>query len=139
MIEGQYLDLSFEERLDIRVEAYLKMVERKTAALFEGAAWMGASLGTEDEELVTALRGYGKELGFAFQIRDDILDSYEDIRDGKPFSPNEVFFSGRDSARKKLFTYVNSAVKALDEKSIASDELRYLALKLLEVRKHNGE
>ena len=73
VIEGQYLDLSFEERLDIRVEAYLEMVERKTAALFEGAAWMGASLGTEDEELVTALRGYGKELGFAFQIRDDIL------------------------------------------------------------------
>ena len=73
LIEGQYLDLIFEERLDIRVEAYLKMVERKTAALFEGAAWMGASLGTDDEELVTALRGYGKELGLAFQIRDDIL------------------------------------------------------------------
>ncbi len=73
VIEGQYLDLSFEYKLDTRVEAYLEMVERKTASLFEAAVWIGALLGTEDERLIAGLRGYGRELGLAFQIRDDIL------------------------------------------------------------------
>jgi len=138
MVGGQYLDIKASIE-DLNREDYSSLVKKKTGSLISAAVRTGALLGQASPNDLEAVSMYAENLGFAFQIRDDILDSYEDIRDGKPFSPNEVFFSGRDSARKKLFTYVNSAVKALDEKSIASDELRYLALKLLEVRKHNGE
>lgn len=94
IIEGQYLDLSFEEQSGIRVETYLEMVERKTALLFEGAAWTGALLGTEDEELIVRLRSYGKQLGLAFQIKDDILGIWgEEGKTGKP--------QGTDIRRRK--------------------------------------
>jgi len=138
MVGGQYLDIKASSE-DLKREAYSSLVKKKTGSLISAAARTGALLGKASPDDLEAVSTYAEKLGFAFQIRDDILDSHEDIRDGKPFSPNEVFFSGRDSARKKLFKYVNSAVKALDEKSIVSDELRYLALKLLEVKKHDGE
>ncbi len=112
VIEGQYLDLSFEEKPDVRVEEYLQMVERKTAALFEGACWMGAQLWTDDEELATALRGYGRELGLAFQIRDDILGIWgEEGKTGKK--------PGADLSRRKKTLPV---VHALER----SKELRQL-------------
>jgi geranylgeranyl diphosphate synthase type II len=138
MVGGQYLDIKASIE-DLKREDYSLLVIKKTGSLISASVRTGALLGQASPDELKAVSKYAENLGFAFQLRDDILDSYEDIRDGKPFSPNEVFFSGRDSARKKLFTYVNSAVKALDEKSIESDELRYLAIKLLEVRKHNGE
>ncbi len=138
MVGGQYLDIKASIE-DLKREDYSLLVIKKTGSLISASVRTGALLGQASPDELKAVSKYAENLGFAFQLRDDILDSYEDIRDGKPFSPNEVFFSGRDNARKKLFTYVNSAVKALDEKSIESDELRYLAIKLLEVRKHNGE
>lgn len=71
--EGQYLDLSFEQREDISVTMYLDMIERKTAALMGAAAEMGAILGTRDETTIANLRAFGLEIGIAFQVRDDIL------------------------------------------------------------------
>ena len=138
MVGGQYLDIKASKE-DLQREDYYSLVMKKTGSLISASVRTGALLGQASPDELDAVSKYAENLGFAFQVRDDILDSYEDIRDGKPFSPNEVFFSGRDSARKKLFKYVNSAVKALDEKPIVSEELRYLALKLLEIRKHNGE
>src|SRR2546428_6009616 len=71
--EGQYLDISFEERQDIAVAAYVDMTSRKTAALMACAAEMGAILGTSDEEAIKRLRGFGQAMGVAFQVRDDLL------------------------------------------------------------------
>ncbi|HEY3993277.1 MAG TPA: polyprenyl synthetase family protein [Ktedonobacteraceae bacterium] len=71
--EGQYLDLSFEQREDISVALYLDMIGRKTAALMSAAAEMGGLLGTRENATIANLRTFGFEIGIAFQIRDDVL------------------------------------------------------------------
>jgi len=71
--EGQYLDISFEERLSIPVALYLDMIRRKTAELMACAAEMGGLLGTRDEETIRRLRSFGEAMGIAFQVRDDML------------------------------------------------------------------
>lgn len=71
--EGQYLDLSFEQRLDISTAMYVDMISRKTAVLMGCATEMGALLGTRDAETIESLRNFGLEIGIAFQLRDDVL------------------------------------------------------------------
>lgn len=94
MIEGQYLDLSYEGRPDIGMNAYLDMISRKTGALIRCALTMGAMIGTQDDNSVEAFRKFGRSLGYAFQIRDDYLGVWgdEDVT-GKPV--------GIDIRRKK--------------------------------------
>lgn len=85
LIEGQYLDISYESRFDICVDDYLKMVEGKTAALMAVSTEAGALLGTNDEALVGNFRDIGWNLGLAFQIKDDILGIWGDQgKTGKP-------------------------------------------------------
>jgi geranylgeranyl diphosphate synthase, type I len=71
--EGQHLDLSFEEHLDIPTQTYLQVIERKTAALISCAAEMGAILASSDQDVIKSLSRFGHALGLAFQVRDDIL------------------------------------------------------------------
>ncbi len=73
LAEGQYLDISFEARQDISVSMYIDMISRKTAALMACAAEMGANLGTRDAEIIKRLSSFGKAMGIAFQVRDDLL------------------------------------------------------------------
>ena len=92
--EGQALDMLFEDRETVSIEEYLDMVYRKTGALFEASAVLGGLVVTRDEDTLAALAEYGRNLGIAFQIRDDILGLigdektlgkpvYSDIREGK--------------------------------------------------------
>jgi geranylgeranyl diphosphate synthase type I len=73
VIEGQHLDLSFEDRQEMTVSMYLEMITRKTAALMACSAEMGAMLGSSDHEVIEGLRQFGLALGIAFQLRDDLL------------------------------------------------------------------
>ncbi|MGA8849299.1 MAG: polyprenyl synthetase family protein [Dehalococcoidia bacterium] len=73
LCEGQYLDVEYENRLDITIEDYLNMATRKTAALLAVATSLGAYLGSEDSKLVDFFHMFGKELGIAYQICDDVL------------------------------------------------------------------
>jgi len=73
LCEGQYLDVEYENRLDITTEDYLDMAAKKTAALFAVSTSLGAYLGSEDSKLVDFFHLFGKELGIAYQIYDDIL------------------------------------------------------------------
>lgn len=73
LCEGQYLDISYEGRLDISIAAYLEMIDRKTAALMACSLEIGALLGTEDESAVQSFRRLGRKLGLAYQMKDDIL------------------------------------------------------------------
>lgn len=85
LLEGQYLDISFEGRLDVSVREYLQMIERKTAALIACALEVGALLGGADGPSVNAFRELGRHLGLAFQIRDDILGIWgQESTTGKP-------------------------------------------------------
>jgi geranylgeranyl diphosphate synthase type I len=71
--EGQYLDISFEDRQDISVAMYLDMISRKTAILMACAAEIGARLGTRERETIQRLHDFGHAIGIAFQVRDDLL------------------------------------------------------------------
>jgi geranylgeranyl diphosphate synthase type I len=73
LCEGQYGDVEYENRLDITIEDYLGMAAQKTAALFAVATSLGAYLGSGDSKLVDFFHMFGKELGIAYQICDDIL------------------------------------------------------------------
>ncbi len=85
LCEGQYLDMSYEERLDISIDDYLEMIGLKTAALFECSLKLGALLGTDDERVIEGMGRFGNNLGLAFQIQDDVLGIWgEDEITGKP-------------------------------------------------------
>lgn len=77
--EGQYLDLSFEQRQDVSVAMYMDMIARKTAVLMKCATEMGALLGTRDQATIASLRDFGFEIGLAFQVRDDVLGVWGSI------------------------------------------------------------
>ena len=90
--EGQQMDMSFEEMEEVSEESFLKMIEKKTAKMFEHAAYGGAIIGGGSDEETLALRSYGRNLGMAFQIWDDYIDIMgkkigkpvgSDIREGK--------------------------------------------------------
>jgi geranylgeranyl diphosphate synthase type I len=72
--EGQQLDKDFEGRTDISEKDYLKMIEYKTAMLFQISVKGGAMIAGCSEEQIKALGEYGRLLGMGFQIWDDYLD-----------------------------------------------------------------
>lgn len=78
LTEGQYLDLSFEHRLDVTVDEYVQMVGGKTGALIAAALTIGALVGGADKETSEALYRFGFNIGLAFQIRDDVLGIWGD-------------------------------------------------------------
>ena len=74
LCEGQYLDMSYEGRLDVTETMYLDMIGRKTASLMACSLEMGGRLGARgDEEVAGHLARFGRALGLAFQLRDDLL------------------------------------------------------------------
>jgi geranylgeranyl diphosphate synthase, type I len=73
LCEGQYLDVDYESRLDVTVEDYLDMADKKTAALFAASTSLGAYLGGGGDKLVDRFRLFGRKLGTAYQIYDDVL------------------------------------------------------------------
>lgn len=74
MSEGEMIENRLESSEDVTFDDYLKVIEYKTATAFEVAARIGAIIaqGTEDE--IEALTEYGKNIGIAYQIRDDLID-----------------------------------------------------------------
>ena len=85
LCEGQFADLDFQDRADVSVDDYTEMIGGKTAALMETSCYMGAFLGAQEQRLAQQLRQAGKHLGFAFQIRDDVLGIWGDPSiTGKP-------------------------------------------------------
>jgi len=83
--EGQQMDKDFEDRLDISEKDYLKMIEYKTAKLFQIAAKGGAMVAEGTKEQIEVMSEYGRLLGMGFQIWDDYLDLKADEKLlGKP-------------------------------------------------------
>lgn len=74
--EGQQYDMDFETRRKVSVVEYMHMIELKTSVLLGGAAMIGATLGEASEEDCRKIYRYALELGLAFQLQDDMLDSY---------------------------------------------------------------
>ena len=78
LCEGQYLDISFEARLDVTVDEYLQMIELKTAALMAAGVEAAAMLSSRDADVVARFRRFGDRLGLAFQMADDVKGAFWD-------------------------------------------------------------
>lgn len=76
--EGQRLDMDFEQRRDVSLAEYDGMIRLKTAVLLACALKMGAMLGGAGDEDVERMGRFGEQLGLAFQLRDDLLDTFGD-------------------------------------------------------------
>ena len=81
--EGQQYDMDFESMNTVAVEDYIQMIERKTSALLSGSAMIGATLAGASDEDVKKIYRFATELGLAFQLQDDMLDSFGDEALGK--------------------------------------------------------
>jgi geranylgeranyl diphosphate synthase type II len=77
---GQQLDIDFEKANYVSEEEYLKMIELKTAVLIAASSKIGGIIGGADEKASTILYEFGRNLGLAFQVQDDMLDIYGDVK-----------------------------------------------------------
>ena len=78
MIEGQCRDLQFEQRETIGTDEYLDMIALKTGALIRSSLVIGATVATDDAEVIEGIARFGRAIGRLFQIRDDYLGIWGD-------------------------------------------------------------
>jgi len=102
--DGEILQLTNIQNKEITEEAYYEIIRRKTAALFEACAAIGAESAGARYEDVEAAKQFGQNLGIIFQIRDDIFDYYDSKEIGKP--------TGNDMLEGKLTLPVIHALNA---------------------------
>jgi geranylgeranyl diphosphate synthase type II len=134
MVGGQVLDLTLSPET-IAPEEYYTLISKKTGALIMTSVRVGALLAKASSEDMKAIVEYGRYVGLAFQTRDDILDVDQDAVGKAQLRPNSVVLFGLEEAKRKLAEYVDLALAALDKIPHKSEELRYLAKKLLNVEK----
>ncbi|MDE5662650.1 MAG: polyprenyl synthetase family protein [Muribaculaceae bacterium] len=107
--EGQALDMEFETRNDVTPDEYVEMIRLKTGALLGACAEIGGILAGCDEKVCAKLHAYGENLGIAFQIEDDWLDTFGDAATfGKPIG-------GDINQAKKTFLYVSGMAAGTEE------------------------
>ena len=114
--EGEVLQLMNMHDPDLAVEDYLQVIRFKTAKLFEASARLGAVLAGADSTLEEACADYGRSLGTAFQLVDDLLD-YEgkadelgknvgdDLREGKPTLPLLLAMERASASERQLIRH----------------------------------
>ena len=106
--EGQQYDMDFESMGRVSVEEYLLMIERKTSALLSGSAMIGATMAAASEDDIRKIYRFATELGLAFQLQDEVLDSYGDEALGKKIG-------GDILEGKQTFLMVQAMSRANDE------------------------
>lgn len=114
--EGQQLDVDFEELIEVPLDTYIKMISYKTAVLVGTSLRMGAIIAGASIEDQQKVYNFGLNLGIAFQLQDDYLDTFGNEDFGKKIG-------GDILEGKKTFLYI----KALE---LANDEDRFKLLEL---------
>jgi geranylgeranyl diphosphate synthase, type II len=104
--EGQQLDMDFEKRDKVTLDQYLHMIELKTAVFLAASLQMGAIVGGAVAEDQMHIYAFGKNLGLAFQVQDDWLDSF-----GNPSTFGKQV-GGDILSNKKTFLLVSALEKA---------------------------
>lgn len=121
--EGEVLQLLNMHNPDVSEESYLQVIRSKTAKLFEAAAQLGVLIAGADDAAIEAAGEYGRSLGTAFQLIDDVLDYSgnasdigknvgDDLREGKPTLPLIYLMSHGTPAQREL---VRSCIENGDE------------------------
>jgi geranylgeranyl diphosphate synthase type II len=99
---GQQLDMNYEKSALVYQDEYIRMIELKTAALLAASVQIGAILGGAGEKDSELIYEFGRNMGLAFQIQDDLLDAYGDVKIFGKKSGGDIL-SG-----KKTFLYVKA-------------------------------
>ena len=100
--EGQQYDMDFETESNVSVEDYMKMINLKTAVLLAGSLKIGALIADAPTADCENIYQYGRYVGLAFQLQDDLLDTYGDADVfGKPIG-------GDIAENKKTFLLINA-------------------------------
>lgn len=111
--EGEVLQLLNMHDPDVTEERYLQVIRSKTAKLFEAAAQLGALIAGASESQISSAAEYGRSLGTAFQLIDDVLDYSgntndigknvgDDLREGKPTLPLIYLMQHGTALQKQL-------------------------------------
>ena len=128
LCEGQQYDVDFESRDDVRIEAYLEMIRLKTAVLVGCAMQMGAQIGGASDKDAKQLYLFGEQLGIAFQLQDDYLDTFGDEasfgkRIGGDIAENKktvlvhlAYANGTENQQKTLQKWLSTTPKDDTEK-----------------------
>ena len=121
--EGEVLQLLNMHDPDVTEDRYLQVIRSKTAKLFEASAKVGALIAGANEEQVEAAAEYGRSIGTAFQLIDDVLDDTgnaeeigknvgDDLREGKPTLPLIYLMKNGTAEEKEL---VRTCIEQGDE------------------------
>ena len=117
IMEGQQMDMEFEERLMVSEQEYLTMIEYKTSVLLAASLKIGAIIANTSEEHQNLIYKFGRDLGLAFQLKDDYLDSFGDsAKTGKKVGGDIV-------QNKKTFLFVRALSKADNKTKSAIKDL----------------
>jgi len=139
--EGQQYDMDYEQRLEVSIDDYLKMVEYKTAVLVAASLKIGALLGGAADEESNLLHEFGKNIGIAFQLQDDLLDVFADPAVFGKVTGNDIVFNKKTilliealntasgNTRKNLLKWLNLTNFEREEK-IAAISAIYTSLNL---------
>ncbi len=139
MVGGQYIDISSTGR-DLTLAQLQAMHALKTGALIRAALAMGGIAADASEEQLAALDEYGRHIGLAFQVVDDILDVEGDTatlgktqgKDGDADKPTYVKLMGLDGAKQEAQRLLQAALAALQGFGESADHLRELARYIVE-------
>jgi len=110
--EGQQFDMDFETRLTVSEDEYLEMIRLKTAVLLACSLKSGALLANASNKIANQLYNFGINLGLAFQLQDDLLDS---------FGNRETFgkrIGGDIVANKKTYLFIQALSTASDKQRL---------------------
>ncbi len=117
--EGQQYDMDFEHRTDVTTAEYLEMIRLKTAVLLGCALKAGALVGGASEDMADTVYQIGINLGIAFQLQDDLLDTFGDenkfgkniggdiVANKKTFLLIETLQDASDAQRDELMNWLN--------------------------------
>jgi octaprenyl-diphosphate synthase len=127
MTEGEMMEIKLGKEIDITEDDYIKVLEFKTASLFEASAKIGAITGGGDEDQIHTMTSFGNLLGIAYQIHDDLIDWSNENRlfnmlvrkNGKP--KDTV-----DQMDKLYHSYASKAKNELRKISTQSEAKRHL-------------
>lgn len=115
--KGQQMDMDFESEKIVPISEYMQMIYYKTAVLFACSLKLGAILADADEKESDLLYRLGINLGMAFQLQDDYLDVYGDV---KVFGKN---IGGDILTKKKTYLLLSAFEKANEEQKQALHDL----------------
>jgi octaprenyl-diphosphate synthase len=130
--EGEVLQLLSIGNLDITEQQYYEIIQNKTARLFEAGCELSALISTDDKDLIKKMANYGKYLGMAFQIADDMLDYAidndeldknigDDLAEGKLTLPLIYLLENGTNEDKAL---IADAIKSQSTKQLKSIQKR---------------